>query len=193
MKRKKKNLFSQYFKPSLYLRSYSYINLNSLKNSGIKVIICDLDNTLVPHFKRLPTRDNINWIDKIQKNGMSFVIVSNNTTARVKTFCEKAGVTEYYPAAKKPSRKIIDTIMKKHNVTNKEIIIIGDQVVTDVWVANRVHCESVLVQPLVSTDETMSKFNKILERFVYSRLEKNNIINRGEYNVGTLGINYDML
>jgi predicted HAD superfamily phosphohydrolase YqeG len=60
-------------------------------------------------------------------------------------------------------------------------------------VANRIKAESILVQPLVSSDYKMNKFNIWLEEVIYQRLEKKNILKRGRYYLGDIHFNYDLL
>lgn len=57
----------------------------------------------------------------------------------------------------------------------------GDQVIMDILVANRLKCESILVQPLVGTDYKMNKFNMFLENRIYKNLERKNILKQGEF------------
>lgn len=57
----------------------------------------------------------------------------------------------------------------------------GDQVIMDILVANRLKCESILVQPLVGTDYKMNSFNIFLETKIYKNLERKNILKQGEF------------
>jgi Predicted hydrolase of the HAD superfamily len=53
----------------------------------------------------------------------------------------------------------------------ESIILIGDQLLTDVWAANRLGVRSVLVHPIdVSTDKVFTSFNRKLERFFVNRI-----------------------
>lgn len=188
-----KKFISQYFKPSLYLPKYKDIDLLALKSQDIKLIICDLDNTLVPHFKILPTRENIKWIQNIKELDMKFVLLSNNKKKRVKKFAQKAGVDEYYGAAKKPLKKTFMKILNKHKIQPKNMVIIGDQIVTDIWLANRVKCNSILIQPLISSNNGFNGFNKILEKFIYSKIERQDIVNKNDHISTELENNYELL
>lgn len=183
----KKGLFSNYFKPSLYVRSFMDINVSQLKRQGIELFISDLDNTLVPHFKRLPNKDVLNFIEKITNANIKFVILSNNAKTRVKTFATKAGVREWYSNARKPFKFVVKKIIKKHKIHPSKVIIMGDQIVMDILVANRLKCESILVQPLVSSDYKMNRFNLFLENRIYKSLERNNILKHGEFDYELLG------
>ncbi len=177
----KKSIYN-YFKPSIYISHFSELNLDALKQQGIKLIFCDLDNTLVPHYKIMPTANNLKFIKNIRDRGMTFVLISNNFDKRVKKFSEKAGVNHYFSMAKKPMTHLVKKFMKEHGFQRSETVIMGDQLVTDIFMANRLQIESILVLPIVSTDKKINVFNRWLERQIYKKLEKNNILIRGEYN-----------
>ena len=177
-----RNLLINYFKPSMYIRSFKDLNISQLKRQGIKLFISDLDNTLVPHFTRLPNKDILNFIAKIRKANIDFVIMSNNTNKRTKLFATNANVQEYYGNARKPFKRIAKKIMaKRPHIKPSEVVIMGDQIIMDILVANRMKWESILVQPLVSTDYEMNAFNLFLERRIYHNLERKNILKQNEF------------
>ncbi len=183
----KNNMFINYFKPSLYVSDFAQLNLKSVKRHGIKVFISDLDNTLVPHFKKLPTPEVFEFVRNVEKIGLKFILVSNNSNKRVRRFAEKLGV-DYYGAAWKPFRNVAHKIQKKYNVEPHEMVIMGDQLITDILFANRCHMESILVQPQISDDIKVTKLNRFLEKFLYRGLARKNILQQGRFDErGTLG------
>lgn len=185
-KLKKKNssfllsFFIDYFKPSTYVNSILDIDLDELKNQGIKLIICDLDNTLVPHFRKFPTNSSIKFIESVKNHQFEFVIISNNTEKRVKFFAEKLGVKEDYIAnAKKPFPKKTKKFLEekfKGKYKNSEIVIIGDMIITDIFVANILRINSILVPPLLEPEKFMNKILSFTEKKVFKRLSRENLI-----------------
>ena len=186
MNKRRKGLLTNYFKPSIYVRSFKDVNVERLKIQGIKLFICDLDNTLVPHYTRLPNKDVLNFIKSVKQAGIEFVLMSNNVNSRVKLFAEKAGIKEFYWNARKPFKKVAKSIIEKRQLSSSKIIFMGDQIVMDILVANRLKAESILVQPLVSSDYKMSSFNMFLEKRIYKNLEKNNILKMGSFSQESL-------
>ncbi|WP_127943071.1 MULTISPECIES: YqeG family HAD IIIA-type phosphatase [unclassified Mycoplasma] len=193
MDSRRKKLIANYFKPSIYIRSFKDVNLTQLKRQGIRLFISDLDNTLVPHYTRLPNADVINFIQKIQSAGIIFVIVSNNTKNRTQRFAEKTTADAFYGNARKPFKRVVRSIIERYQVLPSETIIMGDQIVMDILVANRLKCESILVQPLVSTDYKMNWFHMFLERVIYSRLAKRNILVKGQFTSSDLSDRLELL
>ena len=169
------------------------VNINQLKRQGIKLFICDLDNTLVPHYTRLPNKNVLAFIKKIQEAGIELVLMSNNVKSRVSMFAKKAQIKDYHWNARKPFKAVAKRIMDERKIDPSKVIFMGDQIIMDILVANRLKAESILVQPLVSTDYKMSPFNLFLENRIYKRLEKKNILRRGDFSQGNLGHTYELL
>lgn len=169
-------LFVNYLKPSTYIDSIQDISLTKLKEQGIKMIICDLDNTLVPHYTKFPTRNAINFVKEAKKLGIKFVLISNNTKKRVRFFSEKLNIDEYIFNAQKPLSRKIRKFLKNYNYTNDEILMIGDMIVTDILVANILHIESILVAPIIDYEKSTNKLFLFFEKYTFTRLSRNNLI-----------------
>lgn len=173
-------LFINYLKPSAYVTSVKEINLDSLKEQGIKLIICDLDNTIVPHFTKFPTKLAKDFINDVKSKDFKFVLVSNNTSKRVSFFAEKLGLENYISNARKPFPNAIRKSIEKMGVKPQETVVIGDMIITDTLAANFLHTESILVQPLIDPERTMDKLLSFAERFIFKRLTKDNLITESE-------------
>ncbi len=164
----------RYFMPSYYLDSYKQVPLKLLKSMGIKCIICDLDNTIASIFDLLPNRDAIEFVKKTKANNMNFILVSNNGKERVNRFASKLDI-EAYPLAKKPLLGSVKKIIKKHQYKKNEMIIIGDQLFTDIFLANRLKIKCILVLPLINKDRQFW-IQKILNKNIYKMLGRANLL-----------------
>ncbi|WP_338982828.1 YqeG family HAD IIIA-type phosphatase [Spiroplasma endosymbiont of Othius punctulatus] len=191
-KNKQKSIFLNYFKPSLYVENVSKINIASLKSSGIKLIICDLDNTLISFSERMPSKESIEFIKAIKLSEIEFVLFSNNIRSRVENFSKKAEVANYFWDCKKPLTSKMTYIQKKFNFNKDEIIMIGDQLITDIFFANRCYIKSILVTPLKRSSEG-NKITNWFENIVLKNLEQKNILHEGFYTEGELGEKYEIL
>lgn len=168
------------FLPNKYFNSIYDIDFNKLKAAGIKVVASDLDNTLVPHYEKVPDQKVYDLVNKIKQFGLEFVILSNNKEERVKGFADALGV-DYYFGSKKPLKKNFLKIFKKYNVSANQVCLIGDQIMTDVWGANRLGVISIYVEPLAQKDIFYTKINRIFERRVKANLTKKNLFKDGEF------------
>jgi predicted HAD superfamily phosphohydrolase YqeG len=52
--------------------------------------------------------------------------------------------------------------------------MVGDQLLTDVWAANNAGMRSILVKPLIETDQWNTKINRFFEKGVKKDMLKNN-------------------
>ena len=57
------------YKPDMYKKDIYSIDYKKLKTYGIKCILFDLDNTLVPYYKNKPTRKVKDLIEKLKDLG----------------------------------------------------------------------------------------------------------------------------
>ncbi|MCQ3908084.1 MAG: YqeG family HAD IIIA-type phosphatase [Mycoplasmoidaceae bacterium] len=178
-RRSKRDRFTllNYFRPSIFLKSFTDFDPFLLKINKIKLFICDLDNTLAPHFTFRPTKAAINFVSEIKKMGIKFYIVSNNRKSRVKKFCEYIDPDGFISFAMKPRISKIKKLMKKLKVSPDETLMMGDQFVIDILAANRIGCKSILVLPLVEQEKNKSsRFVNFLDKLIYSRLERDNLL-----------------
>ncbi len=59
----------------------------------------------------------------------------------------------------------------------REVAIIGDQIVTDIFMGNRLHMYTVLIDPMANKDLRITYFNRWLERRILKIIR----LKRGEY------------
>ena len=186
--------FLNFIKPSAYIESVADINAKVLKQQGKKLIICDLDNTLVPHFTKYPTKLAFDFVDSVKDAGLDFVLLSNNSSKRVSFFAEKLGVDKYISGAKKPFPYKIRKVMKELGYTEKETILIGDMIIMDMWAANWLNADSILVKPLIDPEQTWKRILNWIESKVFLKLTKENLLTRDEkIDKGIYGGKYEEL
>lgn len=171
-----------YFRPTYYVKTVNDINLRELKIQGINHIICDLDNTLAPHYVGIPESFAISFINEAKKNNMNFYIVSNNIEKRVTRFSSNIeNIDGYYYGVKKPFTFKIKKIMEENNIELDEVVMIGDQLEMDILAANILHVQSILVEPRFETGYDFFWLTNFIEKFIYKRLARFNSLRRGEY------------
>lgn len=124
------------------------IDVSALKTAGIRLLLADLDNTLVPYGVPLPTDAVRAWNEKLKTAGMTLFVLSNNRHAdRPRIFSEGLGVP-YVGHAGKPGTKGFVKAMEQSGVGPKETAIVGDQIFTDVLGGNRAGVTTILVKPI---------------------------------------------
>lgn len=148
-------------KADYILKDVTEIDIEELKQKGLKGLIFDLDNTIMaPHTGTL--NENIeHWFESAKQN-FRIAIVSNNPDKEYLDKVYKVVNCPIYGKAKKPRRKIIRKAVSDMQLNVTEIAVIGDRPLTDIWVGKRLGAHTILVDPLIKHQE--HKFIKFLRK-----------------------------
>ncbi len=168
------------FKPTMYLNSIYHADFKRIYEMGYRVLFIDLDNTLVPHDVDSPTDECRQLIKELVNVGFEIVILSNNNKNRVSKFTIPLNL-EYIYSARKPLTFKYKKLIDEKGYNKSEILCIGDQIMTDVYGANKLGLSVMLVEPLANKDIVYTKVNRLLEKRVYKNLAKHNLLTRGEF------------
>lgn len=124
------------------------ISGGALERRGIRLLLADLDNTLVPYGVPLPDDNLKAWRDDLAAHGVTLFILSNNRhESRPRVFAQGLEVP-YIGHAGKPKTPSFYQAMEQMGVTKEQTAIIGDQVFTDVLGGNRAGVATILVKPI---------------------------------------------
>ncbi len=165
----------KHFLPNQHVKSILDINPKDLQEKGIKGIITDLDNTLVEWDRPNATPRVIKWFEEMKKNQIKVTIVSNNNEKRVKSFSDPLDIAFIF-RAKKPLSLAFHRAAKQMNIKKEEIVVIGDQLLTDVLGGNRGGFHTILVVPVAQTDGIATKFNRMVERKILNWFRKKGML-----------------
>lgn len=161
--------------PFAHAKSIYDVDVNFFIISGIKYILVDLDNTLDSYRQKTPTPKAFALKEKLEKAGITMYIVSNNTGKRVSIYANKLGVP-YVNSIGKPFARGINKFLKNKQIKKDEVILVGDQLITDVAAANRAHIRSLYTEKIVPEDQITTRLNRILENPIKRRLIKQKLI-----------------
>ena len=167
------------FKPTMYYKDIFSINYNKLKEMGIKCLIFDLDNTLALIDERECPDKTKKLIKRLQDDFIIFII-SNNTARRIQPYKDVLGV-EAVSLALKPLTRGLRKIKSDYKIKKKEMVMIGDQIVTDIISGNNFKIKTILVDPLGEKDLKITNLNRKFEKFIVSIYCKRGIFERGKY------------
>ncbi len=161
--------------PTYFYKSIYDIDYEGLYKDGIRLILTDLDNTLISYKETIPNRKLFELKNKIEHMGFEFILVSNSRKKRVDNFAKSFDIP-YVKFSTKPLKRGIKKAIKKvaHGTyTKDQVLIIGDQIMTDIYGAGRCKIRSVLVDAIdKSTDIGPTRFNRKLERFFLKKIKK---------------------
>lgn len=159
------------FLPSEFVKSVFDISPERLLEKGIRGIITDLDNTLVEWDRPDATPKLVNWLKSMKDAGIQVTIVSNNSEMRVKSFADPLGIPFIYKA-RKPMGKAFRKALHTMDVKREEVVVIGDQLLTDVVGGNRIKLHTILVLPVAKSDGFFTRFNRMVERRIFKALKR---------------------
>ncbi len=168
------------FLPDIYQKSIYKINYDKLKNAGIKCLIFDLDNTITPVTLDKPTKRLKELFIKLKQMGFKCIILSNSGKRRVEPFKNELTVDSGF-SCRKPSNKKYIKIMNNYNYVPDEIAAIGDQLLTDIYGANKMGFTSILVNQMGRKDFVVSLFNRFIEKIIFRTFRKRDLFLRGKY------------
>lgn len=163
------------FIPFAHAKSIYEIDISFYKKLNIKYVLSDLDNTLDSYKQKSPLAEAKELKENLEKNGIEMIIVSNNHGERVRKYSEELGVKNFHSLAK-PFAIRLKKILKKLSINKDEVILIGDQIVTDISCANGAKIKSVLTEKLVKEDQPTTRINRLLDNPLRKRLNKKNLL-----------------
>ncbi len=106
-----------------------------LKKEKVKLLLCDLDNTLRLHSEKEPADELADWVEECRKADVKIVIISNNGRKKMmQKFCEPIGVDCVWWAKKPLSTKLTEA-MEQYKFKPEETVMLGDKWSTDVLAA----------------------------------------------------------
>ncbi len=146
-----------------------------LRDMGIKGVITDLDNTLVAWDVKDATPEVIEWFKEMKENDIKVTIISNNDEERVSVFSEPLEAPYVY-SARKPLVRAFNRTAKQMGLPKEEIVVIGDQLLTDVLGGNFAGYHTILVVPIVETDGKITRFNRMIERRILNWMRRKGMI-----------------
>jgi hypothetical protein len=159
------------FYPQIYLDKVQEITYEMLERNGISGLILDVDNTLIDYYRNMP-KGIIEWCNNLKNKGISFCIASNsNKKEKVEMVANRLDIPYIY-FAKKPLKKGLKKAANIMNLEYKKIAVVGDQIFTDVWGANRTGMFSILVEPIEEKDIFITVIKRPIENYIKSKLSK---------------------
>jgi HAD superfamily phosphatase (TIGR01668 family) len=131
-------------------------------------LILDLDNTLSMHDNPNEEYGIPDWLAKMRKLGVKMVVASNNNHNRVKPLADKLGL-KFVSFACKPLTHKLKYAADYLGVPKKRILLVGDQIFTDVLAGKFFGVRTVLVEPFEHEDKVSFKFKRVVEDWVFDR------------------------
>ena len=134
--------------PKVQTARLTDITAEHLRCWGVKLLMLDFDNTIVPYTTTTPTQEMENWLREMNDlPDIQLCIVSNSHNDRVPKFCRERNMA-VITHAKKPFPKGIRECLETYGVDPQDAALVGDQIFTDTLGANGCGVRSILVEAI---------------------------------------------
>ena len=156
--------------PKGYFSKVEDITIEYLVENKIKILILDVDNTLIDYYENL-SNDIIQWAKNLKAQGIKLYILSNtNNKAKVEKVANKLEIP-YRNFAMKPFKRGFLKIQKEFKIEPEKIAVIGDQLFTDILGGNRCKMHTILVDPINSKDYWYTAWKRPIENKIKEKLK----------------------
>lgn len=163
--------FYKKFVPSNYYKSIKDINYEDLKTQGIKTLFFDLDNTIISYDETKVSSEMCKFLNNL-KQDFKLIVISNSRKKRVQNALINCDLL-FINYALKPLKRGFKKALKLIDSKPYEVVVIGDQLMTDVFGANRLNMKALLIGSVKrSSDRFITKINRALEKCVIKIIKK---------------------
>ena len=135
------------FMPTVMTDALTDLTPQLLQQRGIRLLMLDFDNTIVPYTTSIPTPEMQAWLREMAASETQLCVVSNSHKDRVKIFCAEFGI-DCITHANKPFSKGIRQCLERYGIPAHQCALVGDQIYTDTLGANCAGVQSILVKAI---------------------------------------------
>ena len=166
--------------PDIYQKSVYTINYDQLYSRGIRCLLFDLDNTLVPITESRPNDKIKDLFNMLKTKGFKIILFSNSFRKRLRPFKDELEV-DCCACAMKPHPKKFLSIIKVYELNFSEVAIIGDSMMDDIYGGNNVGITTILVNQRGKKEFFFATLKRMRERKILKKLRKMNLFTKGRY------------
>ncbi|HEV3085847.1 MAG TPA: YqeG family HAD IIIA-type phosphatase [Candidatus Elarobacter sp.] len=154
-----------FFRPKRWATRITEIDPSELFSLGKRGAIVDLDNTLVGFRSLAPLEEDAAWVARAKDAGLRVAVLTNNGTPWASEIAQNLDIP-CIPRARKPLPSGFRRATKVLELEPHEVVVIGDQLFTDVLGAKLAGLDVILVDPLVRHDPWNTRPLRWIERIV---------------------------
>jgi uncharacterized protein len=135
----------------------------------IEGLVLDVDDTIVPIGNALAQPELILWIQQTREIVPLWLVTNNPSQVRIGAIADSLSLP-YFLSAAKPSRRKLRQAVEAMKIEPSRVAMVGDRVFTDVLAGNRMGMFTILIEPIICADSSVS-FNLIRRiEFAIARL-----------------------
>ncbi len=153
-----------------YAPTIKEIDYKKLKEKGIKNILFDIDNTIMPVNDIIVSTELKKFINTLKKD-FTICLLSNNGEDRVNPVANALEVLAI-SNANKPLSDGYGQALTKIRGTKENTAMVGDQILTDIVGGNKYELYTILVEPYQKKYDINTGINRILQNILMIKLRK---------------------
>lgn len=155
-------------RPRDVLGSIDEITPEFLAERGLRGLLLDLDNTLIPYGSYEDRAEVMRWAADLRRAGVRLYLLSNARSRRARFWVDKLGF-EGVGMAGKPNPRAFRRALDTLGLPARSVGMVGDQLFTDVLGGNLAGMHTILVSPLEGNALPHTRAVRRLERAVLKR------------------------
>ena len=153
-------------KPDYNLKSIYDINFEELKLRGIKLIMFDLDSTIMVSKSGCYTEKTECLLNEI-RTCFKIAVLTNNNNPDYLDKVKRISNFDVLGSAGKPGTKVLKSYLLSVGIKPSETAIAGDRPLTDILCGKLAGCMTILVDSINAENENFpTRFARKLERLV---------------------------
>lgn len=152
-------------KPQITANSLNDINLKSYWEMGKRGIIIDLDNTITPWNVEKVNLPAHNFLIEARSLNYKICLLTNAGQKRAEKIAQRYQM-HYIAPAFKPAKGSFVKALKLMHLQKEQVLVIGDQIFTDILGGNRIGCFTILVPAISKREFIGTKILRLLERVI---------------------------
>ena len=158
-----------FLEPNYNIESIYDIDIEELKNNGIKALFFDLDSTLMKSKSAKFSFKTVQFLNDLKSN-FKLAIVTNNKNIEYINKAKSQVDIPIYSNAKKPNPKVLLLACEELNVEPKNTAMIGDRPLSDILGGINADMTTILVDSISKDEESpIVRFVRFLERLTIKR------------------------
>ena len=138
------------FSPHALHDALESLSVRELAGTGYRLLLLDVDGTLLAHGDATAPESVLAWVREAKAAGLALCVLSNTRRpGRLAKIAETLDVPYLIGQGKdkKPSPSLYRKALSQFGVEARHALMIGDQLFTDCWGANRAGIASVWLTP----------------------------------------------
>lgn len=158
-----------FLEPDFNLESIYDIDISELKSVGIKLILFDLDSTLMKSKSGKFSFKTLQFLNDLKTNFHLAIVTNNKNQDYINQALSQTDIP-IYSRAKKPDTKVLIKACNDFNVEPNKAVMVGDRPLSDILGGKRAGMATILVDSISKDEENfIVRFARFLERLTIKK------------------------